>query len=70
MDESQDVQYVVDDEGRPSAALVPIALWREIMSRDETRYLLCNPVMRTRLLAARKRTDGIPLEEALGKLGL
>ena len=70
MDECRDVQYVTDDEGRPTAALVPIGLWREIMASHETEYLLCSPVMRDRLLAARSRTSGIPLEDALRKLAL
>jgi PHD/YefM family antitoxin component YafN of YafNO toxin-antitoxin module len=70
MDATQDVQYVTDGEGNPTAVLVPIELWREIASERETEYLLGNPVMRARLLAARARTKGIPLDEALSRLGL
>lgn len=68
MDGHGDVQYVMDDEGRPTAALVPIALWREIRASRETESLLCNPALRDRLLAARARTNGTPLEEALRTL--
>lgn len=70
MDATQDVQYVTDGEGNPTAVLVPIELWREIASEHETEYLLRNPVMRERLLAASARTEGIPLDEALSRLGL
>jgi antitoxin YefM len=70
MDAAQEVQYVTDAEGNPTAVLVPIELWREIASEHETEYLLRNPVMRERLLAARARTDDIPLDEVLSKLGL
>lgn len=70
MDATRDVQYVTDGEGNPTAVLVPIELWREIASEHETEYLLRNPVMRERLLAASARTDGIPLDEALSRLGL
>jgi PHD/YefM family antitoxin component YafN of YafNO toxin-antitoxin module len=70
MEATQDVQYVTDGEGNPTAVLVPIELWREIASERETEYLLRNPVMRERLLAARARTEGIPLEDALARLGL
>jgi PHD/YefM family antitoxin component YafN of YafNO toxin-antitoxin module len=70
MEAIQDVQYVTDGEGNPTAVLVPIELWREIASEHETEYLLRNPVMRERLLAASARTEGIPLDEALSRLGL
>jgi PHD/YefM family antitoxin component YafN of YafNO toxin-antitoxin module len=70
MEATQDVQYVTDGEGNPTAVLVPIELWREIASERETEYLLRHPAMRERLLAARARTEGIPLEDALARLGL
>lgn len=70
MSVTDDVQYVTDADGNPTAVLVPIDLWNEIASERETEYLLGNPVMRERLLAARARTGGIPLDEALVKLGL
>lgn len=70
MDATQEVQYVTDAEGNPTAVLVPIELWREMASEHETEYLLRSPAMRERLLAARARAEDIPLEEALSKLGL
>jgi PHD/YefM family antitoxin component YafN of YafNO toxin-antitoxin module len=70
MDATRDVQYVSDADGNPTAVLVPIELWREIASEHETEYLLRNPAMRERLLAARARTEDVPLDEALSKLGL
>jgi PHD/YefM family antitoxin component YafN of YafNO toxin-antitoxin module len=70
MNTAEDVQYVTDSDGNATAVLVPIGIWREIASEYETEYLLRNPVMRERLLAARARDEGIPLEDALARLGL
>lgn len=70
MDATRDVRYVTDGEGNPTAVLVPIELWREVASEHEPECLLRNPVMRERLLAASARTEGIPLDEALSRLGL
>jgi PHD/YefM family antitoxin component YafN of YafNO toxin-antitoxin module len=70
MSVTDDLQYVTDAEGKPTAVLVPIDLWNEIASERETEYLLRNPAMRERLLAARSRTGGISLDDAITKLGL
>ncbi|WP_420125186.1 prevent-host-death protein [Longimicrobium sp.] len=70
MSVTDDLQYVTDAEGNPTAVLVPIDLWNEIASERETEYLLRNPAMRARLLAARARTEGISLDDAIAKLGL
>lgn len=64
-----DIQYVSDEEGRPTAVLVPIDLWREIASERETRYLLSSETMKKRLLEARERREGIPFEAAREELG-
>jgi hypothetical protein len=69
MAESQ-VQYVSDDTGKPVSVIVPIELWREIESERETAYLLRSAKMKERLLRAKGRTEGIPFEEALAKLGI
>jgi PHD/YefM family antitoxin component YafN of YafNO toxin-antitoxin module len=65
-----EIQYVSDENGNPTAVIVPIELWREIESEKETAYLLKNEQMKRRLLAAKDRQDGIPFEEALEKLGI
>lgn len=65
-----EVQYVTDADGNPTAVLVPIEVWREIESERETAYLLKSPAMRERLLQARKRSEGIPLADALAQLGV
>jgi len=49
---------------------VPIELWREIESERETAYLLRSETMKTRLLAAKERQDGISFEAAVEKLGI
>jgi PHD/YefM family antitoxin component YafN of YafNO toxin-antitoxin module len=62
------VQYVSDETGRPVSVIVPIELWREIESERETAYLLRSAKMKERLLRAKSREEGIPLEDALEKL--
>lgn len=64
------LQYICDSEGQPVSVVVPIALWQEIMAERETAYLLSSPAMKARLLAAKKRQDGISLEAACEKLGI
>lgn len=59
-----------DEEGRPVEVIVPIELWREIESERETAYLLQSSAMKRRLLEARKRSSGIPMDEAFEKLGI
>ncbi len=65
-----DIQYISDESGNPTAVIVPIELWREIESEKETAYLLKSDTMRLRLLEAKERQTGIPLEEAREKLGI
>ena len=64
------IQYVSDEEGRATAVLVPIGLWREIASERETAHLLKSEPMRQRLREARERESGIPFDEARQKLGV
>ena len=59
-----------NEAGEPTAVIVPIALWREIASGRDTAYLLKSETMRQRLQAALERGTGIPLDEAVAKLGL
>jgi antitoxin YefM len=65
-----DIQFVSNDEGEPTAVIIPIELWREISSERETAYLLKSGTMRQRLLAAAQRVDGISLEAVVEKLGI
>jgi hypothetical protein len=64
------IQYVSDETGRPVSVLVPIQLWCEIESERENACLLRSAKMKERLLRAMSRKEGIPLEEALEKLGV
>jgi PHD/YefM family antitoxin component YafN of YafNO toxin-antitoxin module len=66
----EDIQYISDADGNPTAVIVPIDLWREISSEKETAYLLQSEAMKRRLLEARQRQEGIPLEEVREKLGI
>lgn len=65
-----EIQYVSNENGEPTAVIVPISLWREIESERETAYLLGSDTMKRRLLEARGRQQGLSLEEAVEKLGI
>jgi len=67
---STEIQIVSNENGEPTAVIVPIELWREIESERETAYLLKSETMKTRLLAARQRQEGISFEAAVEKLGI
>jgi len=59
-----EIQYISDDYNNIIGVIVPIDLWREVQSEKETAYLLKSKTMKKRLVAAKKRDDGISLEEA------
>jgi hypothetical protein len=65
-----EIQFVSDERGETTAVIVPISLWREIESERQTRYLLKSDAMKRRLLEAKDREEGIPIEAAIEKLGL
>ena len=64
------IQYISDEKGQTTSVIVPIELWREIESERETAHLLKSRVMKKRLLEAKQRTIGIPLEQAREELGI
>ena len=64
------VQYVSDASGNAVSVIVPIDLWREIESERETAYLLKSDAMKKRLLEAKDRTEGTPLEQARAQFGI
>ena len=64
------IQYISDEDGNPTGVIVPIELWREITSEDETSYLMKSEAMRKRLLEALQRREGIPFDEVRKKLGI
>ena len=65
-----DIQIVSNEAGEPTAVIIPIELWREIASERETAYLLKSETMEHRLLAAARRTGGLPIETVIQKLGI
>ena len=67
---SNNIQYVSNEQGQTVAVIVPIEVWREIESEKETAYLLKSPKMKQRLLESKNRQDGITLEEVCEKLGI
>ena len=64
------LQYISDETGEVKAVIVPIEVWREIESEKETAYLLDNEVMKKRLVEAKNRDEGIPLEVVREQLGI
>jgi PHD/YefM family antitoxin component YafN of YafNO toxin-antitoxin module len=65
-----EIQYVSNESGEPTAVIVPISLWRDIESERETAHLLKSDTMKRRLLEAKERREGLPLDEAIEKLGI
>jgi PHD/YefM family antitoxin component YafN of YafNO toxin-antitoxin module len=65
-----EVQYITDSHNKVTGVIVPIELWNELQSEKETAYLFKSESMKERLLAARKRDQGVSLEEACEKLGI
>ena len=64
------VQYITDEKGKITGVIVPISLWNEIESEEETAYLLKSEAMKRRLLEAKIRKEGIALEVVREKLGI
>ncbi len=64
------IRYVSDEQGNTTSVIVPISLWREIISERETAYLLKSEAMRKRLIEAMEREEGIPFEVGREKLGI
>ena len=64
------IQYISDENNKITGVIVPIDLWREIQAEKETAYLLKTETMKKRLLDAKNRKKGIPLDEAREKLGI
>jgi PHD/YefM family antitoxin component YafN of YafNO toxin-antitoxin module len=67
---SPEIQYISDESGQTTAVIVPISLWREIEAQQETAYLLKSDAMKRRLLEAKDRKEGLPLETVAEKLGI
>lgn len=64
------IQIVSNEDGEPTAVIIPIDLWREIASERETAYLLRSETMKKRLMAAAQRSDGLSLDTIIEKLAL
>ncbi len=65
-----DIQYISDAKGNPVGVIVPIEIWHEIESEQETAYLTKSETMKKRLLEAKERTTGMSFEEVNEKLGI
>jgi hypothetical protein len=65
-----EIQYVSNENGEPTAVIVPISLWRDIESERETSHLLKSEKMKRRLLEAKERQEGLSFDETIEKLGI
>jgi len=65
-----EIQIVSNENGEPTAVIVPIELWREIESERETAYLLKSETMKRCLLQATSRQEGLSFETVVEKLGI
>lgn len=70
MPSTMSVQYVSDEAGKPVGVLVPLKLWKRLASERETAYLLKSPVMKKRLLDAKRRKQSLSMGEVRAKLGV
>ncbi len=52
-----DIQYISDAKGNPVGVIVPIEIWHEIESEQETAYLTKSETMKNRLLEAKRRGE-------------
>jgi antitoxin YefM len=68
--ENTEIRIASNEEGEPTAVIIPIELWREIGSERETVYLLKSQTMKQRLLAAKQRQEGLSLDAVVEKLGI
>ncbi|MEO0987619.1 MAG: prevent-host-death protein [Cyanobacteria bacterium J06639_14] len=64
------VQYISDTQGEVTGVIIPVHLWRDILSELETQHLLKSDVMRQYLLEANNRCEGIVFETAIAQLEL
>lgn len=72
------MQYVVNEQGDPTAVLLTLEEWRTIeeklhlddQERDDTTHLMSSPVMRERLLASMHSEDLMGWDEVKRALGV
>lgn len=64
------VQYISDEHGELTAVILPITVWKEIVSELETHHLLKSETMKKRLLEAKGRNEGISFDDVLDQLGI
>ncbi len=62
------MQYISNDQGELTGVILPIAVWKEMVSELETHHLLKSKTMKKRLLEAKGRNEGIAFEEVLDRL--
>lgn len=78
VEDDMSIQYIVNDAGDPVSVVVPIGEWQTLMERlqeveperNDTEYLLSNPAMKERLLAAMQSTERMSWDEVKDALGL
>ncbi len=58
-----DIQYISDAKGNPVGVIVPIEIWNEIESEQETAYLTKSEAIKKRLLEAKGRSEEVNGDE-------
>jgi hypothetical protein len=64
------VQYLSDVKGKVKSVLVPFKLWEDLMSENETKYILKNKKMKEIIDESRQRQSYMTKEEVYEKLGI
>ncbi|MEM7809615.1 MAG: hypothetical protein AAF561_16010 [Planctomycetota bacterium] len=64
------VRYIMDEQGHPEAAVVPIETWWRMTSDGDAERLLNHPKMRQRLEESLASDEWIPMEEVMQRLGI
>ena len=64
------VQYLSDINGKVKSVLVPFKLWEDLISENETKYILKNKKMKERIDESRQRKSYMTKEEVYEKFGV
>jgi len=54
-----DIQYISDANGNPVGVIVPIEIWHEFESEQETALLTKSEALKKRLLEVKQRTEEV-----------
>ncbi len=58
-----DIQYISDAKDNPVGVIMPIEIWNEIESEQETAHLTKSEAMKKRLLEVKQRAEKVSSDE-------